>query len=103
MDYKNYDYRECLYSIIQYQQEIIKRYEEYIENNIHQLIKKCVREDFDIRAMERVYSQRITIPQTDIMMICDPRVVREFDVIKSEYPVFPLHLIKQYVEEKLSK
>lgn len=103
MDYKNYDYRECLYSIIQYQQEIIKRYEEYIENNIHQPIKKCVREDFDIRAMERVYSQRITIPQTDIMMICDPRVVREFDVIKSEYPVFPLHLIKQYVEEKLSK
>ena len=32
MDYKNYDYRECLYSIIQYQQDIIKRYEEYIKN-----------------------------------------------------------------------
>lgn len=101
MDYKTYDYRECLYSIIQYQQDIIRQYEEYIEKNIHQPIKKYTREDFDNKSLERIYLQRITIPQADIITSCEPRVIREFDIIKSEFPIFSLHLIRQYIEEEL--
>lgn len=103
MDYQNYNYRDCLYSIIQCQQSLIKRYEEYIENNICKPIKKYSKEDFDIAADEFVQYQHITIPQADIMMKCDYRIAREFDIIKAEFPVFPLHLIEQYVNEKLLK
>lgn len=103
MDYKSYTYKDCLYTIINYQQEIIKRYEEYIEKNIHQSIKKVTKEDFDVEALTRLEWQRITIPQVDLMMVCDPSVMREYDLIKSEFPLFPLHLIEQFVEEKLSK
>lgn len=103
MDYKSYSYRDCLYSIIQYQQELIKRYEEYIENNICQRIKKYSKEDLDIAANEFVQCQHITIPQADIMMKCDYRITMEYDIIKAEFPIFPLHLIEQFVEEKLDK
>ena len=103
MDYKNYTYRDCLYTIIQYQQELIKRYEEYIETNICRPIQKYSKEDFDVAVKEYIHLQRITIPQADIVMKCDYQIAREYDIIKAEFPVFPLHLIEQFVEEKLSK
>ena len=103
IDFKNYTYRELLYSIIHYQQEIIKRYEEYIENNICAQISKTEKEEFDMRSMRPINVKRIKIPQTDFMMLCDPIVAREWDFIKAEFPVFPLHLIEQFVEEKLNK
>lgn len=103
MDYKSYTYKDCLYTIIKYQQEIIKRYEEYIEKNIHQSIKKKTKEDFDVEALTRLEWQHITIPQVDLMMVCDSSVMREYDLIKAEFPLFPLYLIQQYVEEKLKE
>jgi hypothetical protein len=99
MDYKNYCYRECLYSIIQYQQEIIKRYEEYIEKNIFAQISKTEKEEFDIRSMRPINVKRITIPQTDFMMLCDPRIAREWDIIKAEHPICSIDAIKYYMEE----
>ena len=103
MDYKNYTYRDCLYTIIQHQQELIKRYEEYIEHNICAKISKREKEEFDIRSQRPINIKRITIPQADFMMMCDPIIAREYDIIKAEFPVFPLHLIEQFVEEKLNK
>ena len=103
MDYKNYTYRDCLYTIIQYQQELIKRYEEYIENSICKPIEKRTQEGFSPYPLDRVQCQRITIPQVDIMMRCDSWLIHEFNAIKAEFPVFPLHLIEQFVEEKLNK
>ena len=102
MEYKN-SYRDCLYTIIKHQQELIKRYEEYIETNICRPIEKYSKKDFDVAANEHICLQRITIPQADIIMKCDYRIAREFDIIKAEFPVFPLHLIEQFVEEKLNK
>lgn len=99
LDFKNYTYRELLYSIIQYQQEIIKRYEEYIEKNIFAKISKAEKEEFDIRSMRPINVKRITIPQTDFMMLCDPRVAREWDFIKAEHPVCSIDAIKHYLEE----
>lgn len=103
MDYKSYTYRDCLYTIINHQQELIERYEEYIENNIHRPIQKYSKEDFDRAANEYIRLQRITIPQADIVMRCDYQVAREYDMIKAEFPIFPLELIKQFVEDKLMK
>ena len=103
MDYKAYNYRDCLYTIIQYQQELIKRYEEYIENSICRPIEKCTHESFGADPFDRVQCQRITIPQADIMMKGDPRLIHEFNAIKAEFPVFPFHLIEQFVNEKLLK
>ena len=103
MDYKSYTYRDCLYTIIKYQQELIKRYEEYIENNIHRPIQKYSKEDFDVAANEYIHLQRITIPQADIVMKCDYQIVREYDIIKAEFPIFPIELIEQFVEDKLMK
>ena len=99
LDFKNYSYRELLYSVIQYQQEIIKKYQEYIENNIHSKISEYSKEDFDVRAMEHIHCKRITIPQTDIMMFCDPRVAREYEIIKAEHPICSIDAIKYYMEE----
>ena len=103
MDYKHYSYLEDLYAIIQHQQDIIAKYEEYIETNIHQKIKKVAKEDFDVRALGRVYCQRITIPQTDIMMACDPKVIAEWEEIKLRYPHYPLPDIKRFIMEKSCK
>lgn len=99
IDFKNYTYRELLYSIIHYQQEIIKRYEEYIENNICTQISKTEKEEFDMRSMRPIHVKRITIPQTDFMMLCDPIVAREWDFIKAEHPICSIDAIKYYMEE----
>ncbi len=99
LDFKNYTYREILYSIIQYQQEIIKRYEEYIEKNMYAQISKIEKEDFDLRSQRLINIKRITIPQTDFMMLCDPRIAREWDIIKAEHPICSIDAIKHYLED----
>lgn len=99
LDFKNYSYRELLYSVIQYQQEIIKKYQEYIENNIHSKISEYNKEDFDARATERIHCKRITIPQVDLMFRCDASVIREYEIIKAEHPICSIGAIKYYMEE----
>ncbi len=99
IDFKNYTYRELLYSIIQYQQEIIKRYEEYIEKNICAQISKTEKEEFDMRSLRPLNVKRITIPQADFMMLCDPRIAREWEFIKAEHPICSIDAIKHYLED----
>ena len=101
MDYKSYSYLEDLYSIIQYQQDIIKRYEEYIETNIHKKIEKCDKEDFSPRSNEILHYKRITIPQTDIAMICSPYIASEWQEIKDSSPLLPVSAVRYFITEKL--
>lgn len=97
--FKDYTYREILFSIIQYQQEIIKRYEEYIEQTIHSKISKEEKEKFDMRSMRKINIQRITIPKVDFMMMCEPVVAREWDYIKATHPICSIDAIKHYLME----
>lgn len=99
LDFKNYSYIEILYSIIKYQQEVINRYEEYIEKNICSQIDKTEKEEFDMRSMRPINVKRITIPKVDFMMLCDPSVAREWDFIKAEHPICSIDAIKYYMEE----
>jgi hypothetical protein len=99
LDFKNYTYIERLYSIIQYQQEVIKRYQEYIETNIHNQITEQDQEQFDLHSFETIHCKRITIPQADIMFKCDASIIREYEMIKAEHPTCSIDAIKYYMEE----
>jgi hypothetical protein len=99
IDFKNYTYREILYSIIQYQQEVIKKYQEYIETNIHNQITERDQEYFDVPSCETIHCKRITIPQADLMFKCDASIIREYEMIKAEHPICSIDAIKHYLEE----
>lgn len=74
-----------------YQQDIIKQYERYIESYIHQPIQKVVdkyREHINFN--EQVITERIILPMTQIVALCSPRVVRNWELIKHETPMVPV-------------
>jgi hypothetical protein len=103
MDYKNYSYLEDLYSIIQYQQDIIKRYEDYIETNIHQKIETREREEFSPHSNEVIHYKRITIPQADIAMVYSPHIAREWQEIKDMSPLLPCSAVRRLIMEKMAE
>jgi hypothetical protein len=103
MDYKNYSYLEDLYSIIQYQQDIIKRYEDYIETNIHQKIESCEKEDFSPHSNEILHYKHITIPRVDIAMVYSSHIAREWQEIKDMSPLLPCSAVRRLIMEKMAE
>ena len=73
--------------LCKYQQDIIKQYEEYIEKHIH---AKILEEECSHKSMlscDKVVAKRITIPETTFMMLCEPRVIHEWNWLKAQTPL----------------
>ena len=76
-----------LLEICSYQQELLTKYEEYIEQNI---TSKILEEDYDNPwdPMGQANFKRITIPQSTFMLRCDPSTLKAWKLLQYERPVF---------------
>lgn len=73
--------------LCKYQQDIIKQYEEYIEKHIvAKILETDTPEPVLFGPKESLY-KRITIPESTIVMRCDPYVVREWNYLKAQTPL----------------
>lgn len=90
-----------LLEICNYQQAILDKYTEFIEQNI---VNKILEEDFDNdwhNPMGHASFKRITIPQSTFMLRCDPITLKNWKWLQYERPVFDTeHYIKAaFIEE----
>ena len=89
-----------LLEICSYQQELLKKYEEYIEQ---QITSKILEEDCDRPwdPMGRATFKRITIPQSTFMLRCDPSTLKAWEWLKFQRPVFEpeLYINAAFIEE----
>ena len=90
-----------LLDVCNYQQELLKKYEEYIEQNI---VSKILEEDIDDdrwnpNALGTF--KRITIPQSTFMLRCDKTTLKTWEWLKYQRPAFePDYFIKAaFIEE----
>jgi hypothetical protein len=84
-----------LLEICNYQQAILDKYKEFIEQNI---VNHILEEDFDgdtWNPMGRASFKRVTIPQSTFMLRCDPLTLKNWKWLQYERPVFdPEYYIK---------
>ena len=90
-----------LLEICNYQQAILDKYEEFIEQNI---VNKILEEDFDgdtWNPMGRACFKRITITQSTFMLRCDPSTLKAWEWLKSQRPAFEseLYINAAFIEE----
>ncbi len=89
-----------LLEICNYQQHIMEKYKEFIEQNI---VNKILEVDYDEPwdPMGRANFKRVTIPQSTFMLRCDPSTLKAWKWLQYERPVFdPEYFIKAaFVEE----
>lgn len=94
-----------LLEFCKYQHSLIKRYEEYIEKNIHAKILKedCARK-FPPAPDDMCVAKRIVIPQTELVVFCDPHVFSNWEQLKFENPLISpdyfMHIAYQELMEK---
>lgn len=77
-----------LLEICNYQQAILDKYEEFIEQNI---VNKILEEDFDSdwhNPMGRGCFKRITIPQSTFILRCDSSILKAWKLLQYDRPVF---------------
>ena len=84
-----------------YQQEVLRMYEEFIEN---QIISKIKEEDFDgdrWRPDSWASFKRITIPETSFMLRCDPATLKAWEWLKYQRPAFEpeMYIKAAFIEE----
>ena len=89
-----------LLEICNYQQHIMEKYKEFIEQNI---VNKILETDFDDSwtPIGRASFKRITIPQSTFMLQCDPSTLKAWKWLQYERPVFdPDYYVRAaFVEE----
>lgn len=90
-----------LLELCSYQQEILQKYEEYIEQ---QIISKILEEDFDSdwhNPMGQGCFKRITIPQSTLMIKCDPSTLKAWEWLKFQRPAFEpeFYINAAFIEE----
>ena len=92
--------------LCKYQQDIIKQYETYIEKYIHaEIIKEdCSRKSpFEVKEL---VAKRITIPETTIMLLCEPWAIDEWNWLKAQTPLISpdyfINIAYQEQEERKS-
>ena len=90
-----------LLEICSYQQELLTKYEEFIEN---QIVSKIKEEDFNgdrWRPDSWASFKRITIPETSFMLRCDPSTLKAWEWLKFQKPVFEpeLYIKAAFIEE----
>jgi hypothetical protein len=73
--------------LCKYQQDIIKQYQEYIEKHIH---AKILEEDCSRKSaldLDKLVAKRITIPETNLVLLCEPWVIQEWNWLKTQTPL----------------
>ena len=92
-------HEEYLLSIVKYQQEIIDKYKEYIEEMIHKEIIESVR-DIDIfDPTNRLSLKQISIPESTFIVRCDPLTLRKWEWLKMETPIMDYNKIVFMAQE----
>jgi hypothetical protein len=90
--------------LCKYQQEIIKQYEEYIEKHIHAKILEADIPSHDLFGPREITYRRITIPETTLMIKCDPYILKEWNWLKAQTPLISpnyfLHVAYQEQQEQ---
>ena len=91
--------------LCKYQQDIIKRYKEYIESYIHQPIKEDTASSFDPFDCRTLVVRHFTIPEAHLVANCSAACASEWDYLKTTTPlVSPDYFIemayKEYEEKK---
>ena len=74
--------------LCKYQQDIIEQYEEYIEKHIHaKILEENITRKFPPDPDDYVVAKRVTIPETAFTMLCDDRVIKEWNWLKAQTPL----------------
>lgn len=91
--------------LCKYQQDIINQYEEYIEKHIHtEILKENITRKIPPDPYDWVVAKRITIPETTFTMLCDDRVIREWEWLKAQTPLIsPDYFITMAYKEQEEK
>jgi len=95
-------HEEYLLSIVKYQQEIIDKYKEYIEEMIHKEIIESVRDIDVFDPTNRLSLKQISIPESTFAVRCDPWTLRKWEWLKMETPIMnynKIALIAQEIKE----
>ena len=93
-----------LWELCKYQQGIIDKYKEYIENKIHQKIQEEIIRQPDIDARQVTFCKHITIPETHMVARCDPWVHRNWEILQAEHPLItPEYFISLAYREQKEK
>lgn len=91
--------------LCKYQQDIIERYEEFIEQFLKVTLTEKVDFHQDPLTLQEVVFREVTIPQTRMIAHCSPACRFEWEYLKSTSPrVSPDYFIemtyKEYMEKK---
>ena len=89
---------EYLLSIVKYQQTVIDRYKEYIENMIHKEIIESIPDNFSFDTTP-ISIKRIQIPETTFAIRCDPLVLREWEWLRMDTPIMAYDKIAFIAQE----
>jgi hypothetical protein len=76
-----------LWELCKYQQNIIDKYKEYIEREIHQCIQEEITKQPHFEFSEIAYFRHITIPETHLVVRCDPWIQKNWELLQAENPV----------------
>ena len=93
-----------LWELCKYQQNIIDKYKEYIEKQIHQKITEETSKQSRIDFNQDSVFRHITIPETRMVACCDPWVHKNWEMLQAENPVITpeyfISLAYREMEEK---
>ena len=90
-------YEEYLLQVIKYQQSILDKYKDYIENMIHKEIIEDIPSSLILDTP--VSLKFITIPEVKLAIKCDPYVLKQWEWLKMETPIIDYNKITTIVEE----
>ena len=97
----HFDINEYLFEFCKYQHELLKKYKEYIEQNIHAAIKDDSWKLDDPRIADWVECQHIKIPETEFVMVVSPSVKYYWNLLQYERPfINPDIFVKVLYEAK---
>lgn len=94
-----------LWELCKYQQNIIDKYKEYIEKQIHQKIHEEIMEQPNMTDIGQYsYFRHITIPEVSMITRCDSWVHKNWEILQAENPVITpeyfISLAYREMEEK---
>jgi hypothetical protein len=93
-----------LWELCKYQQNIINSYREYIEKELHQKIKDEVLKQPDFDFNQCAYFRHITIPETCLVVKCNPWTFKNWELLQAENPVItPEYFISLAYREREEK
>lgn len=90
--------------LCKYQQDIIDKYEEFIEKLLHMTIEENVKVEKDPFALQTFVVRHVTIPETRLIAKCSPACRCEWEYLKAYTPrVSPDYFIEMAYKEREEK